>query len=195
MNHFLLIHLKKLILLGYLTCSLKGFATNQNEINKRIEHFQQQTKKQLVDNNLMLLEKQCTTCTDQSVKTDENLPVLLVFTSFSMPDSLWVSLSQELEAVGGAFILQGLPSNSFKELANKIYELRQKNVNADIQLHPQLFQDYQIHHVPTFVLIEKDKQWNQLEGNVSLDFALNQFNTQCQSQLAPLLLTQLRGSN
>jgi conjugal transfer pilus assembly protein TrbC len=186
---------KKILIIVCLGWSLQGFAIEQNIINKRMENFYQQTKKQRLERPFSLLEKKCLTCIDQPIQTNENLSSLLVFTSFSMPDSLWVSLSQELELIGGTFVLQGLPDNSFKELANKIHELRQKGVNADIQLHPQLFQDYQIHQVPTFVLIEKDKQFHQLKGNVSVNFVLSQFHTQCQSSFARLLLMQLQESN
>lgn len=197
MTTFLIKYLSKGFLLFGLILSTKGFAFDQNEINQeeinqRIEQLQQQMQHQLDKPHATKI--QCTNCPKLSVSNPNSESHFFVFVSFSMPDSLWVSLSQELEAVGGVFVIQGLPTNSFKELAHKIYELRQKNVNADIQLHPQLFQDYEIHHVPTFV-VQEEEEWHKLAGSVSVAFALEQFKQKCQSKIASSLLIQLKEGN
>lgn len=181
----LLIKLNQLAWIGFFSWPLPSLAFDQNQIDQHIQAFQQQTL-------AFPSKEQCNSCTDETLQINDHSASLMVFASFSMPDSLWLSLNQEVERVGGAFILQGLPSNSFKELAAKLNDLRQKGVNATIQLHPQLFQEYGITQVPTFILKEEDGQWHKLAGSVSIDFVLHQFMQKGQSLLAPLLLKKLK---
>lgn len=155
-----------------------GFAVENNLIEERLRNLQ---------NKGGLVEKKCVTCLSDVVEESS----VFVFASFSMPDGVWVSLSPELEKVGGTFLLQGLPSNSFKELAVKIYDLRQKGVNASIQLHPQLFEQYGVNRVPTFVVREGD-QWDKLTGTVSLQYALSEIMAKGECQIAKQLLIRLQ---
>ena len=109
---------------------------------------------------------------ETSSKKPENS--IMVFASFSMPDTLWVSLSKELEKQEGAFVLRGIPNNSFPDLAKKILALREKGVFAPILLDPIKFKDYEISKVPTIVQIKEDG-FDKISGTVSLHYALNLF--------------------
>jgi conjugal transfer pilus assembly protein TrbC len=114
-------------------------------------------------------------------------PKIFIFMSFSVPDAVWLNLSQELEGLEGVFVLQGLPHNSFKELAANILRLKEKGFNSTIQLHPKLFQEYEIEHVPTF-MIEKGNAFDKVSGNISLSFALDLIKRQGElASLADLL--------
>lgn len=113
------------------------------------------------------------TCISEQVRPEPNL---YVFMSFSLPDELLISLSKELEKTGGIFVVRGLPYNSFKEFARKLYGLRKKGLNAPVQINPKLFKKYDIQNVPAFVAIDEDS-FDKISGNVSLAFALKKMET------------------
>lgn len=117
--------------------------------------------------SLQLTTKKCSTVTEP-VETDIPLYVMI---SFSVPDSAWVSLSNAMETCGAVFVLRGLPDNSFKELSKKIQHLNHLGVKAPIQINPKHFSDYQITHVPTFLIIEDDTH-RKISGNISLAYAI-----------------------
>ena len=102
---------------------------------------------------------------------------LYVFVSFSMPEEAFLALSNEIVRVGGVMVLRGLPGNSFKNLAVKIYELKKQGLRATIQVDPRLFSKYSITTVPTFVTT-KDGRYDKLSGNVSLAFALEKMGNE-----------------
>lgn len=102
-------------------------------------------------------------------------PKIFVAMSFSVPESVWLSLSKELEKAGGIFVLRGLPNNSFNELASKLLSLKSKGVNAPIQLDPKFFQVHHITSVPAF-LIKEEREVYKIQGNISLKFALSKMS-------------------
>ena len=129
--------------------------------------------------------KACSTC--RSVKDlSDDLPALYVFMSFSLEDNLWVQFSKELEKIGGIFVLRGLPQNSFKELANRIFELQQKGVNAPIQIHPNLFPEYDVQLVPTIAVVE-GRQYDKISGNLSIKCALERMSIVGETKQAKIL--------
>lgn len=113
----------------------------------------------------------CSGCETTTALLDET-PSLYLFMSFALEDKLWLAYSRELEQIGGVFILRGLPHNSFKELADRIFALQVKGVNVPIQIYPQLFQKYAIEQVPSIVVAEEEK-YDKIAGNMSLAWALS----------------------
>ncbi len=99
---------------------------------------------------------------------------LLVFVSFSIPLETFKTLTAQVNQVGGKVVFRGLVKNSFKETAEKVKELQQ-----EVIIDPTLFEEYQIEVVPTFVLRRgsKKKDYDQLSGNVSLEYVLEQFTS------------------
>jgi len=136
-------------------------------------------------------DKKCISCSSSQVNIPDSLPELLVFVSFSLPEGVWLSLSQDLEKIGGTFVLRGIPQNSFKELAQRIYKLRQNGVNADIQLHPQLFDEYVIQKVPTFVVTD-GTHWDKISGTLSLEYVLGEIQKNGDTKIAKKLLNKLQ---
>jgi type-F conjugative transfer system pilin assembly protein TrbC len=176
------------LLLYCLSGTIRAYSLDDEDIKSHLKILQEK-----YSNNIdTLSEKKCLSCTRDFTHVSENLSPVLVFASFSMPDGLWVSLSQEVEKIGGTFILQGIPDNSFKELANKIYQLRQKGVKADIQLHPKLFDQYGIKRVPTFVVVD-DQKWDKLSGSVSLEYVLKEITKNGECKIAAQILKKLYG--
>lgn len=101
---------------------------------------------------------------------DSEIPIYVLI-SFSVPKETWVALSKEMESMGAVFVLRGLPSNSFRELASLILDLKNAGVKAAIQINPNLFTDYQIDEVPAFLAI-KGKEFRKIRGNISLNCAI-----------------------
>jgi conjugal transfer pilus assembly protein TrbC len=99
-------------------------------------------------------------------------PKLLVFISFSVPENIWLSLAQEMKDYQALFVLRGLPDNSFKSFAQKMAHLKEQGMEASLQIHPQLFKDYDIKSVPSFVFVASDTI-HKVSGAVSLDYALD----------------------
>jgi conjugal transfer pilus assembly protein TrbC len=123
---------------------------------------------------LSFLEKKCTGCKSTSEDTVDH--DLLIFVSFSMPEEVFLSLSKEIEKLGsGALVIRGLPKNSFKELAKKVFHLRERGVKSPISIDPNKFEEYHIDSVPTFVRI-KGKDFDKITGNITLNYALEQFD-------------------
>lgn len=94
---------------------------------------------------------------------------ILVFVSFSMPELSLKELSKEAGKHNAKLILRGLYRESFRKTAEKILEIDKKGMGLEID--PKLFKKYQIKQVPTFVLIEGEKEIGRLSGNVTLEYA------------------------
>ncbi len=101
---------------------------------------------------------------------DIESPKILIFISFSVPENIWLSLSEEMKNHQAVFVLRGLPDNSFKLLAQRIAYLKKKGMEASVQIHPNLFKEYEIQSVPTFVFTDADKI-HKISGSVSLSYA------------------------
>ncbi len=103
--------------------------------------------------------------------SNEDGPSFYVFITLGMPDETLIALSQNLAKAQGIFVLQGLPENSFKQFASRIYALRQQGMLAPIQINPPLFNKYKVSSVPCFVVTEEDT-FDKIAGNISLEYAL-----------------------
>lgn len=122
----------------------------------------------------------CNNCV-QNIENPENLAKrieeeigetkkeILVFVSFSMPKLSLKELSREAGKHNAKLILRGLYRESFKKTAEKILEIDKKGMGLEID--PKLFKRYGIKQVPTFVLIEGEKEIGRLSGNVRLEYA------------------------
>ena len=129
-------------------------------------------------------------CSLSAGLTSDPQTSLYVFVSFSLPDETWLTLSKELEKVGGIFILRGLPENSFKNLALKVQALRKKGLKIPLQVDPRLFTKFDVQAIPTFVINEEEK-FDKLSGNVSLAFALEKMSLRGETENAKKLRKRL----
>lgn len=94
---------------------------------------------------------------------------ILVFVSFSMPNLSLKELSKQAGKFHARLVLRGLHEGSFKKTAKKILEIDKNGLQIDID--PELFKEYQIKQIPTFVLIKNGNEVSRLSGNVSLEYA------------------------
>lgn len=114
------------------------------------------------------VDADCKSCFKGKIhEVDE--PKLFIFMSFSVPENIWLSLSQEMKGKQAVFVLRGLPQNSFKLFAQKIGHLKEKGMEASVQIHPNLFNEYSVDRVPTFVLTKHPV--SKVSGVVSLKYA------------------------
>lgn len=145
-----------------------------------------------LENKKTIISNRCTdiNCSVASEVNEDSK--VIVFTSLSVPFASWKEHSNDLIEIDGSFILRGLPDNSFKSFFSFIKKMRKKTVEAPIGINPDLFELYKITSVPCIVVIDGD-QFDKIEGNVPIDYALKQFALKgdC-SKLASSLLKQLK---
>lgn len=96
---------------------------------------------------------------------------ILIFASFSLPDNIWLELSQEANEFGARIIVRGLPENSFKKFSSRLYTLQKRGMSASVDIDPELFQKYGITKVPSFV-VKDTKGFDKVSGSISLEYFL-----------------------
>jgi len=82
---------------------------------------------------------------NQSDETD-----LIVFVSFSMPESSLNRLAVETAKAGGVLVLRGFVNDSLKQTI--VASERMTNLGAQIQINPELFKTFDVQRVPTFII-------------------------------------------
>lgn len=136
------------------------------------------------------LPKKCSFATPSSEFTDPtSKDKLLLFTSFSVPLESWKEHSHYLQKLNGAFVLRGLPNDSFEELQVKILELRKAGIQAEILLDPVAFEEHNIDSVPSLVLQQKN-QSDKISGNLPIPYALTLFSEKGDTQELALKILQ-----
>lgn len=130
--------------------------------------------------------------TDDLDRQTLNYPKLMGFISFSIPMDTLLEISLHLQRVGGAFVIRGLPENSFKLLSEKIVELKKRGVNIPILIDPKAFELHKVEQVPTYVLFDGFK-FDKIAGNISADAVLSAFAEKGDCEEAKNLLRTFRG--
>lgn len=104
---------------------------------------------------------------------------LYIAISTSVPDAFWLETAKELEQrkISATFCLRGLPDQSFQKLRKKIQSLQERGFNANVEIHPEIFEDYAIDQVPVFLSIGKSAH-DRVAGLLSLSYVLDLFKTQ-----------------
>lgn len=144
------------------------------EMTKQIdsEKFREMTKNvEFLTKKLPETGKNCKNCSSQIQNIDvrDSDSGIFVFVSFSMPKASLIELNNQAQKYNATLVMRGIYKNSFSEMKKKILEIEPNGLSINID--PKLFEQYNIKQVPTFVLVEKNKEINRLAGNVSLDFA------------------------
>ena len=122
-------------------------------------------------------------------------PSLFVLSSMAVPETSWQEMSSQLEKIGGAFVLKGMPEDSFLAFAKRLVRFREIGINAPIFIDPGKFEALSIKTVPVIVL-EGESQTDHVTGNVSLVFALEEVARKgANKTLANELLFQLKSQD
>jgi type-F conjugative transfer system pilin assembly protein TrbC len=117
----------------------------------------------------LVLPEACKNCFKGKIVEIED-PKIYVCMSFSAPDNIWLSLDKEMEDCQAVFVLRGLPNNSFEVLASRLVALKGKGMSASVMIYHQIFKDYLVERVPTFIFKEYLVE-DQISGTISLHYA------------------------
>ena len=117
---------------------------------------------------------------------------MLVFVSLSLGSSTLKQLYKDSHKIGGRLILRGLYKDSFRLTQQKIRTLK-----IVVDIDPTLFERFKIREVPTFILTEPYQdnqpfQYDQIAGNITLSYALEQFQKEGELKAATIFLTKLQ---
>lgn len=93
-----------------------------------------------------------------------------IFVSLSIPKNLLEQYDQIAKQIGAQLVIRGFKNNSFKDTI----EVTQK---LAMQVDPMAFKKFGVTSVPSFVLAD-DSTFDKLVGNVSIKYALEQFENQ-----------------
>jgi len=119
----------------------------------------------------------CLLCIAQSISANDlSLPMdatlkRYVFVSLSMPSASLKTLLIDSKQWGASVVLRGLKNNSVKETLSALQGFIQETGMGFI-VNPELFDKYQIAHVPSFVLVTNTK-FDKVSGNIRLDTAFD----------------------
>lgn len=103
-----------------------------------------------------------------------------VFISLGMPEQGLISIISQAKQYGFIPILRGFKEGSYKKTVLALEEIIKKT-EYGIVIDPELFKEFDIEVVPTFVIVKhnncarsicQSKKFNKLSGNVSVKFAL-----------------------
>jgi conjugal transfer pilus assembly protein TrbC len=78
---------------------------------------------------------------------------LLVFVSFSMPQASLNRIAAETAKVGGVLVLRGFVEDSLKKTVAASEKMT--NLGAQLQIHPDMFTQFNVQRVPTYVITKK----------------------------------------
>lgn len=115
----------------------------------------------------------CVKNTAPQLSNDNKATQILVFVSFSMPETSIKSLFQEAHLHNAVLVMRGLYQNSFVQTAQKLQEL-----GVTIDINPELFETHNISSVPTFIFLTHSHPIHFLRGNVTLEFVSKKFKEQ-----------------
>ena len=96
-----------------------------------------------------------------------------VFVSTSMHKNQLLEMGLASKRHGGVLVLRGLVDASFKATLRELSYLFKEEVG--VLIDPQLFEDHNVQHVPTFILTD-GKQSDYMSGSVSPQYALETFS-------------------
>lgn len=103
-------------------------------------------------------------------------PALYIFVSFSLHKNALKELLLQAKRFGGTLVIRGLKDGSWRETIEALQ-------SESITLDPNLFKEYDITHIPTFVLTEESlvpqngfkKKFDKVSGLITVSHALRLF--------------------
>ena len=116
--------------------------------------------------------KPCSSAKEKNPPQVSSLPPdrIYVFISLSMPKESLVQLMKEAPRHNAVIVMRGLKEDSFLKTAQALKEGGE--LSGGVEIHPDLFERFQITAVPVFVRVQSDQEVHRLAGNVTLSFAV-----------------------
>lgn len=106
---------------------------------------------------------------------------VIIFVSFSIPSSRLKSLLKDAAKINGLIVFRGMLNNSMKLTQKKLIKLK-KEYQVEVIIHPQLYQEFAILHVPSFVLAIDKNIANT--ANIKTDKAINNMDIKIDNNIA-----------
>lgn len=186
----------------------KQMAPFMQDANKAQQNMQTQKSlyikdalqaKYQVQNVVRKLQQQAALDMNKNNETKE-YPQVLIFISFSMPDSVIKSYLRDAKEINAAIVIRGLINNSFKETAAKLQSLLHDSQGDGVQLNPLWFNTFNVNSVPSIVCIKdnvdclqsnicNENEFDVVRGDVSLRYALETINNrgEVKANLTPMI--------
>jgi len=95
-----------------------------------------------------------------------------VFISLSMPKQSLLQLLEQSRELNAQVVLRGFVNDSHKTTTKVLQDLTTISKYGVI-VDPELFNQYEIKQVPTFVIVGSDNRYDKLSGNISWSEAIN----------------------
>ncbi len=136
----------------------------------------------------IMLGKQKTIDSDRQYK--KPMSSILVFVSFSMPESSIIAKLQDADKINADVVIKGLIDNSFKKTMAKMNELIQQSGGGGVELNPLWFKKFHILAVPAVVVVpegsvcytqsvcDSSKDYDVIYGDISIAAALKEIRNQ-----------------
>jgi len=116
-------------------------------------------------------------------------PQFIVFASLSMPPKALRQMIADTSKAGGIIVFRGLPNNSLKAFTTALSKVvTEQDQLSNVGIDPRLFRAFDVKAVPTYVAVSSDfdlcagfscqtkvPPYDRLVGNVSVEYALEQF--------------------
>lgn len=114
---------------------------------------------------------------------------LMIFVSHSMPKATLVKLARQARRAGAVMVFRGVPGDLTSKTWLESMAAMQPLVDtgAAVQIHPDLFKEYDVRRVPTFVIVDGSGSGSGCSekfgctgrlvavGDVSLDYVLERW--------------------
>lgn len=126
---------------------------------------------------------------------------VVIFVSFSMPKRDLIELSRQAKEMDAALVLRGLKDDSVDATRNAAAEVNP--AGAEWNIHPDLFKQFKVTKVPTFVVANAksgslddegcspDATYASVSGNVSLEQALDTVRRKGRPDISAIAETRL----
>ena len=126
---------------------------------------------------------------------------VVIFVSFSMPKQDLLELSRQAKEMGATLVLRGLKDNSADATRIAAADVNPGGVEWDI--HPELFKQFKVTKVPTFVVANAksgsldeegcspEATYASLSGNISLEQALETVRRRARPDISAIAETRL----
>ena len=99
-------------------------------------------------------------------------PGIYVFVSFSINDESLRSYFNEANSCGAKLVMRGLVGEKVKRNRFAETKARMEKVRINVDLDPNLFEQFGIKQVPAVVVVNSDKTIKKISGHITLKKAL-----------------------
>lgn len=113
---------------------------------------------------------------ESDMERTQSLPSIIIFVSFSMPSQSLEAYIHDANKIHASIVIRGLIDNSMKTTYQRIAELVKSSGGGGIELNPLWFKKFNIQKVPAVVIVNEDKNFDVMVGDIPLEAALREIH-------------------